>query len=72
MRIVNVQLGDRAYPIFIGAGARGQLSTLPATLGGIERIVIVADQRVAELHLDAAVAGLEPTPTVLRFLRGSG
>lgn len=70
MRIVNVQLGDRAYPIFIGAGARRQLPVHTETLRGIERIVVVADQRVAELHLETAIEGLRPPPTILRFPEG--
>lgn len=70
MRIVNVQLGDRAYPIFIGGGARNQLAILVNTLGGIQRVVVVADQRVAELHAEAAFAGVEPTPELVLFPSG--
>jgi 3-dehydroquinate synthase len=70
MRIVNVHLGDRAYPIFIGAGARRQLAGLIETLSGIERIAFVADQPVAELHLEAAVDGVRPQPEVLLFPEG--
>lgn len=70
MRIVNVELAERGYPIHIGAGTRRELAALVHDLGGAPRVAVIADQRVADLHLDRAVEALETRPTVLRFPAG--
>ncbi|MFQ5806080.1 MAG: 3-dehydroquinate synthase [Phycisphaerae bacterium] len=70
MRIVNVRLLDRAYPIFIGVGASRQLANLVRDLGGIGRVAIVADRRVADLHLERVVEELEIRASVLSFPPG--
>ncbi|MBU0616815.1 MAG: 3-dehydroquinate synthase, partial [Planctomycetes bacterium] len=70
MRIVHVQLPERAYTVTIGRGTRHQLADLVARLGEVERVTIIADQRVAELHLDRVIDTLEARPTVLRFPPG--
>jgi 3-dehydroquinate synthase len=70
MRIVNVQLGDRAYPIYIGSQARLQLANLIHDLTDVARVVLIADQRVADLHLERALEALGMAPTVLRFPPG--
>lgn len=49
---VEVALGERAYPIHIGAGLLGEIGRLIAPLGGRERVVIVTDEHVAGLHLE--------------------
>lgn len=70
MRIINVPLLDRPYPIFVGAGARCQLVNLIRELGGVARIAFIVDRQVADLHLQRAVEGLVITPTVLPFPSG--
>jgi 3-dehydroquinate synthase len=70
MRIVNVPLPERAYQITIGAGTRHRLADLARGLGEAGRVAIIADQRVAELHLDRAIEALHVRPTVLRFPPG--
>ncbi len=70
MRIVNVQLPERAYPIFIGKGTRRQLANLVHELGAGTRVAVIADQQVADLHLERAIEGLETSPTVMPFPAG--
>jgi 3-dehydroquinate synthase len=70
MRIVNVQLPERAYSITIGVGTRHQLADSVAQLGEVLRVAIIADQRVADLHLDRLVEALRTEPIVLRFPSG--
>ncbi len=70
MRNLNVQLPERAYPITIGAGTRRHLADLVERLAEVERVAIIADQRVAELHLDRVTEALPVTQTVLRFPPG--
>lgn len=67
-RIVNVALGERSYPIHIGAGL---IATLPDLLSGhgISRIAVVTNPTVAELYLGQVQAALEgagfPVVTVM-------
>jgi len=70
MRIVNVHLLDRACSIFIGGGARCQLANLIRDLGGIMRVAVVADQHVADLHLERVLQGLGISPVILVFPSG--
>ncbi len=70
MRIVNVQLNQRAYPIFIGAQARNQLTVLLKKLSGIRQVAIVTDSHVAGLHLDQLTPHVEPPFVVLEFPPG--
>jgi 3-dehydroquinate synthase len=51
IRTVNVALGERSYPIHIGAGL---IDTLPEMLRGqaVSRIAVVTNPAVAELYLD--------------------
>lgn len=70
MRIVDVRLHERAYPIFVGAGARGQLMLLVGKLPGVRQIALICDERVAGLHLDKIRAGLEWPLSVLRVPPG--
>ena len=70
MRSVNVQLPGRSYPIFIGHGARTQLREFVGALDGNPRIALIADKRVADLHLQTVIEGLQPAPTVIPFAAG--
>jgi 3-dehydroquinate synthase len=70
MRTVNVALPDRAYAVTIGVGTRQLLPDLVAELGGVQRVAIIADQRVADLHLARVTATLPGAPAVLPFPPG--
>ncbi len=62
MDTVNVDLGERSYPIYIGAQLLGQPGLLRQHIKG-SRAVIVTNDRVAPLYLDAVKAGLDGLPT---------
>jgi 3-dehydroquinate synthase len=72
MRCLNVALGERSYPILIGAGLLAQaeaMATLRATLR-TSRVAIVSNDTVAPLYLAALTAALkevdvEVTPIIL-------
>lgn len=71
MQTVRVELGGRSYPIHIGPGARSALGDALRELRTVRRIAIIADQRVADLHLDAMLAALpDHEPKVLTFPPG--
>ncbi len=72
MRIVDVRLHERAYPIFVGEDARRQLPVLVEKLPGIEQVAIICDEQVARLHLDKVGGGLGLPVTILRFPPGEG
>ncbi|MBK9614157.1 MAG: 3-dehydroquinate synthase [Uliginosibacterium sp.] len=57
MRTVNVALGDRSYPIHVGAGLLGQGSLIKPYLKR-PRVAIVTNDVVAPLMLEKLVAGL--------------
>ena len=69
MTIVRVDLGARAYEIHIGPAAR---QSLAAHLSADQRrrVVIVADEQVADLHLAALTHMFRTAPIVLRFPPG--
>lgn len=47
---INVDLGDRSYPIFIGAGLLDQLATLLPILAG-KQVMVVTNTTIAPLYL---------------------
>jgi len=55
---VDVDLGERGYPIFIGTGLIGRPALLRPYLHG-SRALIVTNEVVAPLYLEALCAGLE-------------
>ncbi|RLA47806.1 MAG: 3-dehydroquinate synthase [Gammaproteobacteria bacterium] len=57
MHRLNVALGERSYPIFIGSGLLAQKDILSAYLGD-EGVLIVTNETVAPLYLDLMVATL--------------
>jgi len=61
MKRVRVELGDRGYEILIGEGLLARTGELvrPHVKAGRDRLFIVADANVAELHGAALMAGLE-------------
>lgn len=67
MQILQVDLGERSYPIYIGADLLGRADVLaPHILG--RQVAIVTNETVAPLYLErikAALAGYAVTPIVL-------
>jgi len=57
-RTVTVALGQRGYPIHIGAGLLGNAAELMREAGGWRRCAVVTDETVAALHLDALQTSL--------------
>ena len=55
---VEVDLGDRSYPIFIGSGLLGQAGLIRSHIHG-KRAVIVTNEVVAPLYLEKLKAGLD-------------
>lgn len=51
-RELRVELGDRSYPILIGSGYLGTMDLTPWVAG--DRVMIVSNETVAPLYLDAA------------------
>ncbi|MCB8888948.1 3-dehydroquinate synthase [Vreelandella malpeensis] len=56
-RTLNVALGERSYPIHIGAGVMRRPDALTPYLAG-SQVMIVTNESVAPLYLDALRAGL--------------
>ena len=55
---VHVALGERSYDVEIGPGLLAQSGALIAPLLARKRVVVISDETVAGLHLDALRAGL--------------
>lgn len=70
MRIVDVQIAGRAYPIFIGAGARDQLAPFLARLSGVQKTTLIADEVPAGLHGDKVLSLLPQGAARLTFPSG--
>ena len=67
MRTLNVELGARRYPIYIGPGLLARPELLRPHIPGT-RVAIVTNDRIAPLYLDTLSAGLasyQPLPVVL-------
>jgi 3-dehydroquinate synthase len=67
---LNVELGDRSYPIAIGRGLLDDASLLNRHIGGSGKVAIVTNTTVAPLYLDKVAAplraaGREIVPIVL-------
>ena len=59
MKTVDVNLGERAYQIHIGSDLIYNAADLIAPLLKRQRVAIVTDENVADLHLNTLVEGLE-------------
>ena len=59
MKAVDVNLGERAYQIHIGSGLNADAADFIAPLLKRQRVAIVTDENVADLHLNTLVEGLE-------------
>jgi len=55
---IDVELGPRRYPIWIGAGLLGQPARWRSAIGG-RHVLVVSNDVVAALYLDRVVAGLD-------------
>ena len=57
METLQVDLGERSYPIYIGAGLLDQLSALLPKLAG-NQVLVVTNTTIAPLYLDKVLAAL--------------
>ncbi|SDG60389.1 3-dehydroquinate synthase [Pseudomonas benzenivorans] len=67
MQTLQVELGERSYPIYIGAGLLGRTDLLAPHIVG-RQVAIVTNETVAPLYLgalEAALASYAVTPIVL-------
>ncbi|MEJ2346865.1 MAG: 3-dehydroquinate synthase [Gammaproteobacteria bacterium] len=58
MNTLTVELGDRSYPIYIGAGLLGDPQYLAPHIGG-HQVMIVTNETVAPLYLEQCRRGLQ-------------
>lgn len=59
MNIINVELGERSYPIMIGDAMLGQFPDALQNITACNNCIVVADQTVAEFHIEPLVAILK-------------
>ncbi len=52
MEVVNVELGARAYPIYVGAGCLRELGARLAETRCGERVAVVTNSTIADLYLE--------------------
>jgi len=55
MRTLNVDLGDRSYPIYIGIGLRHKKALFADAIAG-KQVMIVTNETIAPLYLDSLVS----------------
>ena len=58
MKILNVELGERSYPIYIGPDLLGQAQLFVRHIAG-EQVMVVTNETVAPLYLDRLVSALD-------------
>ncbi len=58
MEVVNVDLGERAYPIYVGAGCLADLGTRLAETRCGKRVAVVTNSTIANIYLEPAVRSL--------------
>jgi 3-dehydroquinate synthase len=59
MEILNVNLGDRSYPIYVGAGILDSLGQRLREAGLAGKVAVVTNPTVAQLYLDAVHGSLD-------------
>lgn len=57
MQTIQVELGDRSYPIFIGSGLLDRLDLVTSHIKG-QQVMVVSNETVAPIYLDKVCAGL--------------
>ena len=60
MKTLHVDLGERGYPIYIGTGLLGRAELIAPFLAG-DQAMVVSNETVAPLYLDALLKGLGNT-----------
>ncbi len=73
MEVVNVELGERAYPIYVGAGCLGSLGSRLAETQCGKRVAVVTNSTIANIYLEptvAALAGAGFDPAVIQIPDG--
>jgi len=58
MKTLNVDLGARSYPIYIGRGLLGRPELLLPHIPG-QRVMVVSNETIAPLYMDRLLQGLE-------------
>ncbi len=58
MEVVNVELGDRTYPIYVGAGCLRELGSRLAETRCGKRVAVVTNSTIANLYVGPTVASL--------------
>lgn len=58
MKTLNVDLGDRSYPIHIGAGLLGRADLIRPHIPG-RQVMVVSNTTVAPLYLERLSAALD-------------
>lgn len=66
MRTVEVSLGDRSYPIYIGTGLLDKPDILRKHIPG-KSCLVVTNTTVGPLYLDRVVSGLRSVDPELRW-----
>ena len=67
-KTVHVALGERSYDVEIGPGLLAQSGALIAPLLARKRVVVISDETVAGLHLDALRDGLAASGITMEAL----
>ena len=70
LHAVQVDLGPRSYPVYVGHGLLGDLGELFRRHVTGRKVAVVSDENVAELYMEEVVsslveAGYEPVPVVV-------
>ncbi|MEO6029033.1 MAG: 3-dehydroquinate synthase [Candidatus Binatia bacterium] len=58
MEVVNVELGERAYPIYVGSGCLGDVGTRLAETRCGKRVAVVTNSTIAKFYLGPTVTAL--------------
>ena len=67
MATLNVELGDRSYPIIVGSGLLKDEALLAPYIVG-EEVVVVTNETIAPLYLDQVTTSLKSRRLVCQVL----